>query len=396
MSPEPAPFIPPSSEEHSIPPAPWRLFGTRPFFKLWLAQVFSSLGDWVGFFAILAADRPGLERLRGRVQPRDRGAHGPGLLPRHARRRDRRPVRPAQGDGLLRPRPRRADLRRCRSSTASRCSCSSRSSSRSSRCCGARRRTRRCRTSCPRRTSRPRTRSRSSRPTARSRSPALITARARGRRGLARRLRRAALAQGQRRDPGALVRRASPTSSRRSSCSGSRSRAGRSAADQKFEWTSTFSEIKDGLSFIRTDRFARAVIVGLGGGVIGAGAMVPLSHGVRRPRCSGASPSSACCCSRSAPAPRSACSACSRSRSGCRATRSSSGRSSAPGSASRLGRGVQRRRPRRGDDRGRRRVRRRGVRHRLHACSRRRSPTSCGAARSPRCTRWCGSACCCR
>ena len=54
MSPEPAPFIPPSSEEHSIPPAPWRLFGTRPFFKLWLAQVFSSLGDWVGFFAILA------------------------------------------------------------------------------------------------------------------------------------------------------------------------------------------------------------------------------------------------------------------------------------------------------------------------------------------------------
>jgi len=53
VSPEPAPFIPPSSEEHSIPPAPWRLFGTRPFFKLWLAQVFSSLGDWVGFFAIL-------------------------------------------------------------------------------------------------------------------------------------------------------------------------------------------------------------------------------------------------------------------------------------------------------------------------------------------------------
>ncbi len=53
MSPEPAPFIPPSSEEHSIPPAPWRLFGTRPFFKLWLSQVFSSLGDWVAFFAIL-------------------------------------------------------------------------------------------------------------------------------------------------------------------------------------------------------------------------------------------------------------------------------------------------------------------------------------------------------
>lgn len=54
MSPEPAPFIPPSSDGHPIPPAPWRLFGTRPFFKLWLAQVFSSLGDWVGFIAILA------------------------------------------------------------------------------------------------------------------------------------------------------------------------------------------------------------------------------------------------------------------------------------------------------------------------------------------------------
>ena len=71
MSPEPAPFIPPSSEEHSIPPAPWRLFGTRPFFKLWLAQVFSSLGDWVGFFAIFALPlrigelaRPALSRMR--------------------------------------------------------------------------------------------------------------------------------------------------------------------------------------------------------------------------------------------------------------------------------------------------------------------------------------------
>jgi dTMP kinase len=54
VSPEQAPFIPPSSEGPPIPPAPWRLFGTRPFFKLWLAQVFSSLGDWVGLFAILA------------------------------------------------------------------------------------------------------------------------------------------------------------------------------------------------------------------------------------------------------------------------------------------------------------------------------------------------------
>ncbi len=76
MSPESAPFIPPSSEEHSIPPAPWRLFGTRPFFKLWLAQVFSSLGDWVGFFAILQLTGRVSNGFRGGVQPRHRGADG--------------------------------------------------------------------------------------------------------------------------------------------------------------------------------------------------------------------------------------------------------------------------------------------------------------------------------
>ncbi|HEY7438368.1 MAG TPA: MFS transporter [Acidimicrobiia bacterium] len=50
--PDPAPFVPADGGQ-PIPPAPWRLFGTRPFFKLWLAQVFSSLGDWVGFLAIV-------------------------------------------------------------------------------------------------------------------------------------------------------------------------------------------------------------------------------------------------------------------------------------------------------------------------------------------------------
>jgi MFS family permease len=54
VSPEQAPFIPPTPEEQPIPPAPWRVFGTRSYFKLWLAQCFSSLGDWVGLFAILA------------------------------------------------------------------------------------------------------------------------------------------------------------------------------------------------------------------------------------------------------------------------------------------------------------------------------------------------------
>lgn len=51
---EQAPFIPPTPEEQPIPPAPWRVFGTRSFARLWLAQVVSSLGDWIGLIAILA------------------------------------------------------------------------------------------------------------------------------------------------------------------------------------------------------------------------------------------------------------------------------------------------------------------------------------------------------
>jgi MFS family permease len=50
-----APFIP-ASPESGLPPAAafWRVFGTRSFFKLWVAQVVSSLGDWIGIIAILA------------------------------------------------------------------------------------------------------------------------------------------------------------------------------------------------------------------------------------------------------------------------------------------------------------------------------------------------------
>lgn len=51
---DPAPFIPSAGEETPVPPESFRLFGSRTFLKLWLAQVFSSLGDWVGLFAILA------------------------------------------------------------------------------------------------------------------------------------------------------------------------------------------------------------------------------------------------------------------------------------------------------------------------------------------------------
>ena len=51
---QPAPFIPPTPDEAPVPPAPWRVFGTRSYFRLWLAQVTSSTGDWIGLIAILA------------------------------------------------------------------------------------------------------------------------------------------------------------------------------------------------------------------------------------------------------------------------------------------------------------------------------------------------------
>ncbi|HEX9506318.1 MAG TPA: MFS transporter, partial [Acidimicrobiia bacterium] len=51
--PPPAPFIPADTKE-PMPEAPWRLFGSKSFFRLWLAQSVSSLGDWIGLIAILA------------------------------------------------------------------------------------------------------------------------------------------------------------------------------------------------------------------------------------------------------------------------------------------------------------------------------------------------------
>ena len=51
---QPAPFIPPTPDEAPVPPAPWRVFGTKSYFRLWLAQVTSSTGDWIGLIAILA------------------------------------------------------------------------------------------------------------------------------------------------------------------------------------------------------------------------------------------------------------------------------------------------------------------------------------------------------
>jgi dTMP kinase len=51
---EQAPFIPAAEGEDAIPEEPWRVFGTGSFFRLWLSQVLSSLGDWIGLLAILA------------------------------------------------------------------------------------------------------------------------------------------------------------------------------------------------------------------------------------------------------------------------------------------------------------------------------------------------------
>jgi dTMP kinase len=47
-------------------------------------------------------------------------------------------------------------------------------------------------------------------------------------------------------------------------------------AERRIDWTETFREIKEGLQFISRQPLVRGVIVGLGVGLIGAGAMIPL------------------------------------------------------------------------------------------------------------------------
>ncbi|MFM8303400.1 MAG: MFS transporter [Actinomycetota bacterium] len=49
-----APFIPSSPDDEPVPPSTWRVFGTKSYFRLWLAQVVSSTGDWIGLIALLA------------------------------------------------------------------------------------------------------------------------------------------------------------------------------------------------------------------------------------------------------------------------------------------------------------------------------------------------------
>ena len=49
-----APFIPPAADHVPIPSAPWRVLRVPGFLQLFSAQFASSLGDWIGLFAILA------------------------------------------------------------------------------------------------------------------------------------------------------------------------------------------------------------------------------------------------------------------------------------------------------------------------------------------------------
>jgi dTMP kinase len=51
---EKAPFIPPSPDSEPIPPAPWKVFQAPGFTRLFASQVVSSIGDWTGIVAILA------------------------------------------------------------------------------------------------------------------------------------------------------------------------------------------------------------------------------------------------------------------------------------------------------------------------------------------------------
>ena len=91
----------------AIPPeAHVRVFGSRAFFRLWLAQVVSSLGDWIGFVAVVAlAQRIGGSSPEAAIALVMSARTHPRLLPESVRRRPRRPLGPQEGHGVLRHRP---------------------------------------------------------------------------------------------------------------------------------------------------------------------------------------------------------------------------------------------------------------------------------------------------
>ena len=51
---DPAPSVPGQSSSGNLPPFLRRVFGSSAYFRLWLAQVVSSLGDWIGLVAVVA------------------------------------------------------------------------------------------------------------------------------------------------------------------------------------------------------------------------------------------------------------------------------------------------------------------------------------------------------
>jgi len=51
---DPAPFVPGEAASGHLPPSPRRVFGSSAYFRLWMAQVVSSLGDWIGLVAVVA------------------------------------------------------------------------------------------------------------------------------------------------------------------------------------------------------------------------------------------------------------------------------------------------------------------------------------------------------
>lgn len=48
------PFIPLAPDQEPIPPAPWRVFRAKGFPRLFTAQMLSSIGDWTGVIAIIS------------------------------------------------------------------------------------------------------------------------------------------------------------------------------------------------------------------------------------------------------------------------------------------------------------------------------------------------------